>query len=225
MKIVSKMHNIDTRRDEHFFALFLRIPLVHSVFNIGHNLLDNLKAFHPLVDTTLTSAEQVIYYIGSTQTVAKLSRTLERPLELVDSYAYSGLKRVEHNCPAILMKPEEMKAEALSRMTELRGMGAKKLEQIVSVIDSQRKEGMNRALVLLEGTFGNKVHFYVDIIDKTVDDYLPPLDEHSEDEIEMMAVHESKSKSMFTRLAAILPKVQKRIFQRYNHLVVKVGHN
>jgi len=210
-----------------FFNSLSRIPIINSMVNMGSNLYDTLKSWSPYVNNTLSTTEQLIIFIANKPSVLKLAQKLEKPLAFMDSYACYGLQSLEHKYPSICMAPEDFKDEAFNRVIVLKGVGIKKLEEVLHNICRQRKQGMNRAFLFLEALLSCKVAVYVDIIERTVDDYLPPIEDRDEDTNEghEHQVVQLNDQRVFTRLAVIPYTVQERLAQRYNQFVFKVTYN
>ena len=204
----------------HFLSNISSIPLLIYAKNIGFNFYDNIKKYNPYLDSTLSTTEHLIVYIANTPSVQKVTQKLEKPLALMDTYACDGLQMLEQKYPSIRMAPEEFK-ESFNQMMVWKGMGAKKLEQVMHNICRQRRHGMEKALVLLEGLLSPRVEVYVNNIERTVDDYLPPLEDRDDYQI----VAKDGSRRLLSRLAVIPMKVKSRLAQRYNHLVFNITWN
>jgi len=203
-----------------FFELLLRIPMIDAVKKFGINVYDGLKQFNPYIDYTLMISERMVVMVAKSQTVSKVGKRLEKPLGIVDTYACNGLTALETKYPSIHMAPEEIKEEALNQMTSLKGKSYQKLDQFAVTLRRQRNIGMERAFNMLGGLLRSRLNIYVDVIDKTVDNYLPALEDGNHDDNRLDVIPEETG--VFTRLAYIPTKVQERLVQRYHNLVLKV---
>ncbi|XP_054166430.1 uncharacterized protein LOC128963911 [Oppia nitens] len=206
-----------------FFELLLQIPIIVAIKKFGINLYDGLKRFNPYIDYTLMISERVVVMVASSQAVTKVGKRLEKPLGIVDSYACNGLTALETKYPSIHMAPEDFKEEALNQMTSFKGMSLQKLDQFKGTLSRQRKIGMDKAFHMLEGLLKSRLNIYVDVIDKTVDNYLPALEDGNYDNNKLDVIPEETG--LMARLSYIPTKVQTRLVQRYNNLVLRVTFN
>jgi len=206
-----------------FLKSFSSIPLINSALHLGSNVYFNVKTWNPYLETTLSGAEQMVVYIANTPTVTRVAHRIELPVLFVDKLAADGLQMLEDKYPAIRMTPENVKEEAHKQMVVMRGVGAKKLDQLVSSVCHQRRVQMERAFLLLESMFGPKVSIYVDVIEKTVNEYLPPIEDESTDQ--EIDIYRHNKQRVFARLAYIPHTVHERIIQRYNQFVLQVTWN
>jgi len=187
--------------------------------NIGSNIYVNLKSCNPYVNTTLSTTEQLVVYIANQPSVEKMTHRLERPFSYVDTLACDSLSMLEQKYPSIRMAPDELKEEILKNLIVLRGLGAKKLEELLHRICRQRKHGMDMALHLLDSLLSNKIAIYVETIEKTVDDYLPPMEDRND------AIMNLNGEKFFTRLVYLPNTIQERLAQRYNHFIFNITYN
>jgi len=201
----------------HFIASVSSIPVINSVVNIGTNFYSNVKNYNRYVDTTLSKTENLIVFIIKAPTIQNLAKKLEKPLAALDTYAYDGLQTLEHRYPSIRMDTDEFKEEAYKQMIHLKDVGIKRVEQFVHIICRQRRQRMDKVLLILESMLSPRVEVYVDVLEKTVDNYLPPLEERDEDQNQV-----TTNKRMFHRLAVIPFKVKSRLAQRYHQMVFDV---
>jgi len=202
-------------QEKQFLSSVSTIPVVSSALRLGFNFYGNVKGLNPYVDTTLSTTEHLIVYVINTPSVQKWAKKLEKPLAVLDTYAYDGLQTLEHRYPSIRMDTDEFKEEAYKQMVVLKDMGVKRLEDLLHIICRQRKQRMEKALLILESMLSPRVEVYVDVIEKTVDNYLPPLEDRDDDQT-------VTNKRMFQRLAVIPFVVKSRLSQRYNQMVFDV---
>jgi len=214
----------NTSQEFHFFSVFSRIPLISYSLNIGINLYDHLKA-NQYLSTTLSTTEQLVVYIANTQSVLKVANKLEKPLVFVDSFACDSLQMLEQKYPSIRMAPEELREEAFNQMLVLKGFGVRKLDEVMHGICRQRRIGMHKAMAFLEALLDSRASIYVDIIERTVDDYLPPIEDRNDDQNDDQSMEPMGRQKVFTRLVVIPHKVQERLVQRYNQFVFGITFN
>jgi hypothetical protein len=169
--------------------------------------------------STLGSLEQTIDNVKSSETMSKISQTITKPLMIADGLACNGLQMIESKYPAILITPEDFKVEALKKMGHLRGYGAQKLGQAWEMVGEHRGQVVEKFWHLIDIIIGSKVSFYVDLIDKKVDHYMPPDQSDSPMEV--------SDENMFARVLGLSSKIRNRVTQRYQRLVLKVmwAHN
>ena len=204
------------QKELRFFKSFVSIPVVNTTLHLGTNFYFNVKKWNPYLETTLSLTEKMAAYMASTPSMLSLVNKMEKPVIFIDSLAADGLQMLETKYPSIRMTPEDLKGEAHKQMIVLKGVGAKKLEGLIGSICRQRRQQMECILNLLEATLGPKISIYVEVIERSVNDYLPPVECESIDETDLT------KQRVFARLAYIPKKVQDRIAQRYNQFVFRV---
>jgi hypothetical protein len=201
-----------------FFKSLSSIPVVNSAVNIGSNIYVNLKKWNPYLETTFTATEQMVVYITETPTMISVAQKVEMPVLFVDKLATDGLLMLENKYPSIKMSTDEIKDEAIKQMVILQGVGAKKLYALMQSIGRQHRLGMERAVLFMESLISPKISVYVDVIERTVDNYLPPIEGESND-CQAIVAHKQR---VFARIAFIPQTVQQRIVQRYNQFVFRI---
>jgi len=199
-----------------FFKSFVSIPVVNTTLHLGTNIYFNVKKWNPYLETTLSATEHLAAYMASTPTIVGLVNKMEKPVVFIDSLAADGLQMLETKYPSIRMTPEDLAGEAHKQMIVLKGVGAKKLEALMHSICRQRKQQMECILNLLEASIGPKISIYVEVIERSVDDYLPPIESETIDESDQI------KQRVFARLAYIPQRVQNRIVHRYNQFVLRI---
>jgi len=171
---------------------------------------------NPYIEATLETTEKIVVYIANTPTMKSVALRMETPVLFIDGLAADGLQMLESKYPSISMTPEDLKGEASKQMVALKDVSAKKLDEVMQAICRQRKLGMEKALHYLESLLSPKISIYVDIIEKTMDDYLPPVDAPNEDS------EERNKQRVFARLAYIPHSVQQSLVHRYNQFVFRI---
>jgi len=202
-----------------FFVLLMQIPVINTGLRIGTKVYNDIKKCNPFVESTLQTTEHTIDYLKKSETVAKLSQKLVKPLMLADVLACNGLKVVETKYPFILVAPQDFKVEAMKKMDDLKGYGNEKLVQLWSLADQHKDQALEKLCHYLDILVGSKVRVYVDLIDKKVDHYLPTDDTNADEE------SDSEDPNVFTRVSDLSSKIRNRISRRYHRLVLKVMWN
>lgn len=202
-----------------FFKELSSIPMVSYGLQMGTNIYQNLKHCHHLVDRTLSTTEHLIEFIANAPSFQRMAHSVETPLSYVDNLASSGLHLIENKYPSIRMSPEELKDQTQNQMIVLRGHGAKRLEDFIRELCRRRQQNMVKVLEYFESLLGPKLSVYVDLVERTIDDCLPPIDQSSADH---QSVKPKEDQKVLLRMAYIPRIVQQRIAQRYYQYVLKV---
>jgi len=202
-----------------FFVLLMRIPIISSCIKNGTKVYYDIKGCNSYMKSTLGSLEQSVDNVKSSETMSKISQTITKPLMIADGLACNGLQMLQTKYPAISITPEDLKVEALKKMEDLRGYGTQKLGQAWELVGQHRGQVMEKFWHLIDIIIGSKVSFYVDLIDKKVDHYMPPDQSDSPMEV--------SDENMFARVSGLSSKIRNRVTQRYQRLVLKVmwAHN
>jgi len=201
-----------------FFKSLVSIPVVNTTLHLGTNLYCNIKHWNPYLETTLSATEQMAIYVASTSTMKSVVNNMEKPVIFIDGLAADGLQMLESKYPSIRMTPQDLKEEAHKQMIVLRGIGATKFRLMMKSICRQNRQRLAYIYDLLEASVSPKIAIYVDIIEKSVEDYLP-LENESTD---MMVMDVADRQRVFARLAFIPNKVQQRLVKRYNQLILRI---
>jgi len=201
-----------------FFMLLMQIPVINTGVRIGHKVYKDIKRCNPYVNTTLETTEQTIDYVKNSETIAKIHQRMGKPLMVADSLACNGLKIVEMKYPFILVAPEHFKVEAWKRMDDLKVYGGQKFGEMWQFVDEHKHVAIEKLYHYLDILIGSKVSFYVDLLDKKVDHFMPSDSQQSDSETE-------DQKDMFGRVAGVASKIKNRISKRYHRLVLKVMWN
>jgi len=198
----------------------MRIPIISSCIKNGTKVYYDIKGCNSYMKSTLGSLEQTVDNVKSSETMSKISQMSTKPLMVADGLACNGLQMLQTKYPAIFITPEDLKVEALKKMDDLRGYGAQKLGQAWELVGQHRGQVVEKFWHLIDIIIGSKVSFYVDLIDKKVDHYMPP-DQQSD------SLMEVSDENMFARVSGLSSKIRNRVTQRYQRLALKVmwAHN
>lgn len=199
-----------------FYKTLSSIPVVNSALHIGSIVYRDLKKYNQYVGTALDSTEQIVVYIANTPTMKSVAIRMEKPVLFIDGLAADGIQMLGNKYPSIRMTPEDLKEEASKQMVALKDVGVNKLDEVMQAICRQRKLGMAKALHFFESMFSPKISIYVDIIEKTMNDYLPPVDGSNEQS------SNGNRQRVFARLAFIPNTVEKDLRQRFNQFVFRI---
>ena len=194
------------------------IPMVSYSLLVGSNVYHKLKRCHKYVETTLSTTEDLVLFMASVPTLQRMAHSVEMPLFYIDKVASDGLHRLQNKYPSIRMRPEDLRGETMRQMVVLRGAGARKLEDFVREICRRRRRGTGFALRYFETIFIPKMSIYMDIVERKIDDYLPPIDQPSNDG----AVADNRDEKVLSRIAYIPHTVHDRVVQRYHQYVLTV---
>jgi len=196
----------------------MRIPAIKSGANISRKVYYDIKSCNPYVMSTLDATEQTIDYVKKSEAMAKVGQKLGKPLAVADAMACNGLKVVEMKYPFILVAPQDFKVEALKRMHDLKGYGSRKFGQVLELADQHKHVALEKLWHYLDILVGSKVSFYVDLIDKQVDHYMPNDKPNGESDESDVVIGDN----VFKRVSSLSSKIKGRISKRYHRLVLKV---
>jgi len=200
------------RNEVQIFTRVSSIPIVNSALILAFDIYGRIKNYNGLVNATLSTTEHSISYVATATPVCQVTKKLEKQISFADTIACNGLDTLEKKVPSIRKSPKEIKGEAIERVIELKVYGIKQ-------ITTMKEVSIQKLYLVMEQPFiiaiREKLVHYMDVIEKTLDDYLPANHEQKESDLQ--------SKELFSRMAFLPTKVQERLHDRYNLLIDKIS--
>jgi len=145
---------------------FSSIPLISSSISLATDGYSRFKCY------TFSKAEESISYMAST--AQSVIQKLERPISIADNFACQGLDKLQEKVPAINKSPEELFDDGVSRIGVVRKYGTDKIQGIrdygVTKVNGVWKENLPFLRVFIKS-----IDTAIDLTDKAVDYYLPPV--------------------------------------------------
>lgn len=183
----------------------LELPVVMSAWQSALQRYEQLKNYSPLVESSLSKAEQTAKYVAETS--KPIVRKLERPLTFADSLLCQGLDKIEELVPAIKKSPDEIKSAGWEKLEEVKGYGNSKVDTIKAYGYDQVNQALASAYALAVMQY---VDAAIDVTDQLVDRYLPPAKEDEE-------TQKPENADVVRRLSFVTEKMRHRMYGQAIH--------
>jgi hypothetical protein len=189
---------------------FSSLPLVSSALNLAADGYTRFKSYNALLSATLSKAEQSISYMAST--AQPVIQKFEKPISIADNIAVQGLNKLQEKVPAINKSPEEIKDGA----TKLLEDGVNRIQVVrkysTDKIQGMKDYGVNKVNGVFDlpiiRVFAKSLDTAIDLTNKTVDHYLPPIADEPRD-------GPKDQQSVVVRMSHLSEKMRRRLYNQF----------
>lgn len=190
---------------------FSSLPLVSSALNLAADGYSRFKGYNRLLSATLSKAEQSISFMATT--AQPVIQKFEKPISIADNIAVQGLNKLQEKVPAINKSPEEIKDGA----TKLLEDGVNRI-QVVRKYSTDKIQGMkDYGVTKVNGVFdlpiirvfAKSLDTAIDLTNKTVDHYLPPVSDEPREE-------PKDQQSVVVRMSHLSEKMRRRLYNQFS---------